>query len=1054
MNAPVEPTEPRASEDGGFNLSRWAIRHKHLTAFLLILIMTSGIVALRNLGQKEDPDFMFRVMVVQVNWPGASLHEMQEQVVDKIETKLQETPKIEYVQSYTHPGSAVVFLNLRGDSRGREIPDAFYQVRKKIGDIKNTLPEGVEGPFFNDEFGDTYLALYAIEGDGFTYPELRTFARSARDILLRVNGVGKVDLLGLQPEKVYIEIASRVLAERNISAEDIRAALAGQNALAPAGAVQTAERSVRLDVQGSILTVDEIRDLRLRAGGQTIRLGDIATVTRRTEDPPVSKIRRNGKDAVLLGVVMASGFNVVEVGSTLEASIAQVRNQLPIGVEFSKVSDQPAVVTKAIGEFLKALGEALLIVLAVSLFSLGWRAGLVVALTIPLVLANTFLVMDTIGIDLQRISLGALIIALGLLVDDAMIAVEMMERKLDEGLDKLDAASFAYTSTAFPMLTGTLITTAGFIPVGFAASTAGEYVNSLFWVAAIALIGSWFAAVYFTPWLGYTLLRHRPLQHGGRRDVYGTPFYRWLRATIEWCVVHRKTVVAVTVLVFAIAAASFKLVPKNFFPSSDRPEILADLWLPQGASYEETEAQAKKLEKHLLADPDVGEFTAFVGEGSPRFFLPLDQQLKTQNFAQFLMLPKKVESRDAVIARTRAALAANFPEVRFKVEQLSLGPPVGWAIQLRVQGPDRAEVRRIADEVKKATAAHSQVFNVHDNWLERAPALQLDIDQDRARAIGVSSAAVRQTLQTVLMGRTLTEFREKDQTIGVVLREPAATRGLLTAVENAYVKTASGAAVPISQVASVRVAFEPGVEWRRDRMPTVTVRGQIPDGVQSVDVVTAIYKQLEPLRASLPLGYRIEMQGGVEESAKGQDSIAAKVPILVVIVLVLLMLQLQSFPHTLLVLSTAPLGIIGAAFALLVFQAPFGFVAILGVIALAGIVMRNTVILVDQIEQDMEAGIDEFHAIVGSAVRRFRPIALTAAAAVLALIPLAESSFWGPMALAMMGGLLAATLLTMTFLPALYALAFRVKAPAGDSTPSTAPDAALEGLKPALAENR
>jgi multidrug efflux pump subunit AcrB len=1050
MNA---PTHAPYNQDSGFNLSRWAIQHKHLTAFLLILIMATGIFALRNLGQKEDPDFTFRIMVVQVNWPGASLHEMQEQVVDKIETKLQETPKIDYVQSYTHPGSAVIFMNLRGDSRGREIPDAFYQVRKKIGDIKNTLPEGVEGPFFNDEFGDTYLALYAIEGTGFTYPELRNFAKGARDILLRVNGVGKVDLLGLQAEKVYIEIPSRVLAERNISAEDIRAALAGQNAQAPAGAVQTSERSVRLDVQGSILTVDEIRDLRLRAGGQTIRLGDIATVKRGTEDPPVSKIRHNGKESVLLGLVMASGHNVVEVGRNLEASLAQVRNELPVGVEFSKVSDQPAVVTKAIGEFLTALGEALLIVLAVSLFSLGWRAGIVVALTIPLVLANTFLVMDSIGIDLQRISLGALIIALGLLVDDAMIAVEMMERKLDEGLGKLDAASFAYTSTAFPMLTGTLITTAGFIPVGFAASSSGEYVNSLFWVVAISLISSWFAAVYFTPWLGYTLLRHRPSENG-HRDVYDTPLYRRLRAIIEWCVIHRKAVVIATVVVFAIAAASFKFVPKNFFPASDRPEILADLWLPQGASYEETEAQAKKLEKVLLADADVGEFTAFVGEGAPRFFLPLDQQLKTQNFAQFLILPKKVESRDAVIARTRAALAADFPEVRFKVEQLSLGPPVGWAIQLRVQGPDRAEVRRIADEVKKATAAHSQVFNVHDNWLELAPALQLDIDQDRARAIGVSSASVRQTLQALLSGRTLTEFREKDQTIGVVLREPAATRGLLTAVQNAYVKTASGAAVPLSQVASVRVTFEPGVEWRRDRLPTVTVRGQIPEGVQSVDVVTAIHKQLEPLRASLPLGYRIEMQGGVEESAKGQVSIAAKVPILAVIILILLMVQLQSFPHTLLVLSTAPLGIIGAAFALLVFQAPFGFVAILGVIALAGIIMRNTVILVDQIEQDMEAGVDEFHAIVGSAVRRFRPIALTAAAAVLALIPLAESSFWGPMALAMMGGLLAATVLTMTFLPALYALAFRVQAPARDSTPAMALSRASRGFKPALSERR
>jgi multidrug efflux pump subunit AcrB len=1044
---------PQNGGDGGFNLSSWAIKHTNLTRFLLILILASGLFALKNLGQKEDPDFTFRVMVVRVMWPGASVHELQEQVVDKIERKIQETPQLDYVQSYTHPGSAVIFVNLRGEARGREVSDAFYQVRKKVGDIQNTFPEGVAGPYFNDEFGDTYLALYAIEGDGFTNPELRDFAKNARDILLRVPGVGKVDLLGVQDEKIYIEIPSRVLAERNISAADIQSALAGQNAQAPAGAVQTSDRSVRLDVEGSILTVDEIRDLRIRAGVQTIRLGDIAVVKRGTEDPPVSKIRHEGKESVVIGVVMAKGFNVVEVGKDLETALTQIHNELPIGVQFSKISDQPAVVTKAIGEFLKALGEALLIVLAVSLLSLGWRAGIVVALTIPLVLAATFLAMSIIGIDLQRISLGALIVALGLLVDDAMIAVEMMERKLDEGFDKLRAASFAYTSTAFPMLTGTLITTAGFIPVGFAASTSGEYVNSLFWVVGISLVISWFAAVYFTPWLGYTLLKHRPAAEGRHRDVYGAPLYRRLRAVISWCVRRRKTVIVFTLLVFAAASAGFRFIPQQFFPTSDRPEILVDLWLPEGASYQETENEAKRLEQKLLADKDVASVTAFVGDGIPRFFLPLDQQLKTQNFTQFLVMPKDVTVRDAIIERTRALLANEFPAVRFKAERLFLGPPVGWAIQLRVQGPDRDEVRRIADEVKKTVAANPSVFNGHDNWNEPAPALKLDIDQDRARAIGVTSGALRQTLQTVLSGRTLAEFREKDQTIGVVLREPGQTRGLLTAAENAYVKTASGAAVPVSQIARVRPVFEPGVEWRRDRLPTITVRGLIPDGVQSPDVTKAIYKELQPLRESLPLGYRIEMQGAVEESAKGQASIAAKVPILIIAILVLLMVQVQSFPHTLLVLSTAPLGIIGAASALLIFQAPFGFVAILGVIALAGIIMRNTVILVDQIEQDMEAGIDVYNAIVGSTVRRFRPIMLTAAAAVLALIPLAESSFWGPMALAMMGGLLAATLLTMTFLPALYALAFRVEAPVAEGPAhSLQPDRETKELPPALAK--
>ena len=1015
-------------ESHGFNLSRWAIEHTNFTRFLLVLILATGVFALVNLGQKEDPDFTFRVMTVQVLWPGSSVHDMQEQVVDKIERKIQETPGLDFVQSYTHPGSAVIFVNLKGEARGRDVSDAFYQVRKKVGDIQNTLPSGVLGPFFNDEFGDTYLALYALSGDGFTYPELRDFARDARDILLRVPGVGKVDVLGAQDEKIHIEIPSRVLAERNISAQDIQAALAGQNAQAPAGTVQTSDRSVRLNVQGLLLTVDDIRNLRVRAGDQTIRLGDIAAVKRGVEDPPVSKIRHDGKESVVIGVVMAKGYNVVKVGEELEASLSRIHEALPLGLQFSKISDQPAVVTKAVAEFMEALGEALLIVLAVSLLSLGWRPGIVVALTIPLVLAATFLVLFIIGIDLQRISLGALIIALGLLVDDAMIAVEMMQRKLEEGYGKLPAASFAYRSTAFPMLTGTLITVAGFIPVGFAASTSGEYVQTLFWVTGIALVVSWFAAVYFTPWLGFMVLKQRPASEGSHRDIYDTPRYRSLRAAIDWCVRRRKSVVALTVVAFVGASAGFMFIPQQFFPSSDRPEILADLWLPEGASYQETEAEAIRFEHHLLSDKDVGAVTAFVGNGIPRFFMPLDQQLQNQNFSQFLVMPKDPKDRDAVIARMRRILAKDFPRVRVKVDRLFLGPPVGWPVQLRVQGPDRDEVRRVADEVKNVAATDPRVFNVHDNWHELAPSLTLDIDQDRARAIGVTSASVRQTLQAALSGIPVAEFRQNDQTIGVVLREPKPSRNLLTAVENAYVKTTSGAAVPVSQVASVRLAFEPGVEWRRDRLPTVTVQGLIPDGLQSPDVTKAIYDRLQSLWDSLPLGYRIEMQGAVEESAKGQASIAAKVPVLVIAVLLLLMVQLQSLPKTLLVLGTAPLGIIGAATALLAFQQPFGFVAILGVIALAGIIMRNSIILVDQIKQDIEAGIDPGEAIIGSAVRRFRPIVLTASAAVLALIPLAGSPFWGPMALSIMGGLLAATVLTMTFLPALYALTFSARA--------------------------
>jgi multidrug efflux pump subunit AcrB len=1020
---PIRPGQLSADRER-FNLSRWAIAHASLTRFFLVLVLAAGALALFRMGQKEDPDFTFRVMLVQVAWPGASVEEMQEQVVDKIERKLQETPHLDYVRSFTRAGSSVIFVSLEGKARGRDVPDSFYQVRKKISDIKSSLPEGVLGPFFNDEFGDTYITLHAITGDGFSYPELKSFAKKARDILLRAPGVEKVDLLGAQDEKIFIDVSSKVLAERGLSALDIQSALVGQNAMEPAGRVETGDRSVRVDVRGFLNSVDDIRELRLRAGGQNLRLGDIATVTRGLEDPPVSKIRYQGREAVLLGVVMSNGANVTVVGKELSEALAKVRDNLPVGVELGQIADQPGVVRKYVGEFLKALGEALLIVLGVSFLSLGWRAGMVVALTIPLVLAATFLIMSIMGVDLQRISLGALIIALGLLVDDAMIAVEMMDRKLEEGFDRRSAATFAYVSTAFPMLTGTLITVAGFIPVGFAASTAGEYVNSLFWVVGVALIASWFAAVYFTPWIGHALLKERPRHRTEEHEAFNGPFYRRLHAAVDWCVRRRRAVVALTLLAFLAGIGGFAYIPQQFFPASNRPELLVDMWLPEGTSFKETEARAKRLETMLLADKDVSFVTTFVGEGAPRFYLPLDQQLRNQNFAQLLVMPRDLERRDPVIERVRHTLSEQFPSVRFKVDRLFNGPPVGWPVQLRVTGPDRAEVRRIANEVARTMKAHPLVSVVHDDWLENAPALHLDIDQDRARAIGVSSQTVRRTLQGVLQGLPIAQFRDGDETIGVVLREPADARGLLTTVEQAYVKTASGASAPLSQVAKARIVMEPSIEWRRNRLPTITVRGLVPDGVQSPDVAKAIYAQLKPLRESLPLGYLIEMQGAVEESAISQASINAKMPLMALVIVLLLMIQLQHVGKTMLIAATGPLGLIGASAALLIFQAPFGFVAILGVIALSGMIMRNSVILVDQIRQDLEAGLPMRSAIVESAVRRFRPIVLTAAAAVLALVPLAESPFWGPMAIAMMGGLIAATVLTLTFLPALYAMAF------------------------------
>jgi multidrug efflux pump subunit AcrB len=1022
----IEP--PQAQPPKGFNLSAWAIAHGSFAAFLMVLLLAAGSYAFVTLGQREDPDFTFRTMVVNVLWPGASAEEMQEQVVDKIERKLQEVPGLEFLRSYTRPGSATIFVNLRGNVRGQAVADAFYQVRKKVGDIRHTLPEGVLGPFFNDEFGDTYMSLYALTGQGYGYPELKTFAKNARDILLRVPGVAKVDLLGTQEERIFIEVSSVALAERGLTALDIQAALAGQNAMDPAGRIETNDRSVRIAVEGGLRTVEDVRELRLRAGQQVFRLGDVAEVRRALEDPATAKTRYQGREAVLLAATMAPGNNVTVVGAEVERALKSIERDLPVGVQLGKISDQAQVVSKSVREFLRSLAEAVGIVLVVSFIALGWRSGLVVALTIPLVLAATFFVMQMIGIDLHRISLGALIIALGLLVDDAMIAVEMMDRKLEEGYDKLTAATFAYSTTAFPMLTGTLITVAGFIPVGFAASQAGEYVSALFWVTGISLVISWFAAVYFTPWIGYRLLKVRKHPAGHHGEAFNSLPYRAIRALVSWCVRWRRTVVGLTVAALVASVASFAFIPQQFFPTSNRPELLVDLWLPEGTAFADTEREAKAVEQHLLKDPDLLYVATFVGEGAPRFYLPLDQQLKNQNFAQLFLMSKSIEAREHVLVRVREMLAHDFPNIRFKADRLFNGPPVGWAVQVRVTGSDRAEVRRLADEVGNVMRATPDVSNVHDDWLEPVPSLKLEIDQDRSRALGITSQAVRRSLQAILSGFQIGEFREGDETIKVMLREPSQTRNLLSALDNVYVKTAAGASVPLRQVASFKLVLEPGIQWRRDRLPSITVRGVIPDRLQSPDVSNAVLAKLKPLRDALPAGYRIELQGAVEEAAKSQTSINEKMPVMLMVILVLLMIQLQHFGKTMMVLATGPLGLIGAAAALLIFQAAFGFVAILGVIALAGIIMRNSVILVDQIEQDMAAGHDAFTAIVESAVRRFRPITLTAAAAGLAMIPLAGEVFWAPMAIAMMGGLVAATILTLTFLPALYALAFRVPA--------------------------
>ncbi|TIL76596.1 MAG: efflux RND transporter permease subunit [Mesorhizobium sp.] len=1033
-----------------FNLSRWAIGHPSIARFLFGLIIVAGALGLMRMGQKEDPDFTFRVMVVQAVWPGASIQEMEDQVVNKIERKLQETPHLDFVRSYTRAGSAIITLQVEGDTNPTQVADAFYQVRKKVGDIANELPQGLLGPYFNDEFGDTFITLHSISGDGYSYPELKKLAIQARDMLLTTPGVEKAVIIGDQPEKLYIDVSSKVLAERGLTLTDLQNAIKGQNNVDPAGSVDTGQRSVRISVEGSVTEAADIRELRLRAGNQVTRLGDIATVTTGLEDPYQRKYRFNGQDSVQVGVVMAKGFNVTDVGKEVEATYHRFEEALPYGVSVDQIADQPEVVRDAVSEFMTALGEALLIVLLVSFLTIGWRSGLVIAITIPLVLAATFAIMYEIGIDLQRISLGALIIALGLLVDDAMIVVEMMERKLEEGMVKIEAASFAYTSTAFPMLTGTLITTAGFIPVGFAASTAGEYVRTLFYVVGIALVVSWFVAVYFTPWLGHMILKQRK-HAGSHHDVFDTRFYRRLRATVSWSVRHRIIVLVMTLVTFVTSLWAFQFIPQNFFPQSSRPEILVDLWLPEGTSIKEVETQAKALETRMMDDKDKRFIATYIGEGAPRFFLPLDQQLRNPNFAQLLVMANDEPARERLIVKLRTILAEDFPSVRAKVDRLFLGPPTGWPVQMRVMGPDRQEVRRIADEVKAKFQANPLLGAVHDDWLEPVPEMKLVIDQDRARALGVTSQRIRQMLQATMSGAPLDDFRDGEETVSIVAREPEASRHLLSAVDSISVPTDFGGFVPLSQVAKVVPVLEQGVEWRRDRLPTISVRATLPDGVQSNDVVMKMYSEMQGLRDGLAPGYNIEIQGGAEDSAESQASIAAKAPIMLAVIVVLLMIQLQHFGKAMLVLATGPLGIIGAAAALLISGAPFGFVAILGVIALLGIIMRNSIILVDQIDQDIAAGMERSEAIIGSAVRRFRPIMLTALTAVLALIPISRGVFWGPLAYAMMGGILVATVLTILVLPAGYALFFgRERKKVEDAAPAAEPKRAENDDQPQL----
>ncbi|WER49426.1 efflux RND transporter permease subunit [Cupriavidus sp. WKF15] len=1015
----------------GINLSEWALKHQQMIAFLLLLLAVTGILAYTSLGQKEDPEFTIKTMVVQAYWPGSSAQQMSDQVTDKIERKLQEVAEIDYTSSYVKPGETQVKVNLREDVPPKAVPDVWYQVRKKLGDIRQTLPQGTQGPFFNDEFGDTFGNMYALTGDGFTYEDLRRFADAARNEFLRVSDVNKVDLIGKQEEKIYVEMSTAKLASLGLDPALIASTLAQTNAVTAAGTVQTTSEQVRLTVGGEFDSVETIRAIGIHAGDRTFRLGDIADVHRGFIEPAAQRMRFNGTETMGLAVSMRKGGDVIHLGQQLDETVRRIRAELPVGVEIHAVSDQPRVVEHSVFEFKKSLAEAVVIVLAVSFFSLGVRSGLVVAMSIPLVLAMTFLAMYVLGIDLQRISLGALIIALGLLVDDAIIAVEMMALKLEQGWDKFRAATYAYTATAFPMLTGTLITAAGFLPVGFAKSGTGEYVFSLFQVVGISLLLSWVVAVLFTPYIGFKLLKQEAHASHDEDAVYQRGFYVKFRHFIDFCLGHRRWVIAITFAAFAGSLALFKFVPQQFFPASDRPELIVDLWMPKASTFDASEREVRDLERLLKRDADIEAVTSFVGNGAPRFYLPLDVQTPNLNLGELMIMTKGGEARERVMAKIDKLFDERFANVRGRVLRLENGPPVGYPVQFRVYGSDNAKVREIGERVAAIMRDNPNLRRVNVDWGERVKRMQVDVDQDKARVLGVSSGQIKEALQASLSGTPVTQYREGDQGLDVVARLVEAERTDLNNLKDAKIYLRDGKFVPVSQVARLSLQSEDSELWRRNRIPTLTVRADV-SGAQAPDITRALMPKIEALTKGLPLGYGIDVGGATESSAKAQKSVFAVMPVTVIIVLLLLMIQLQDMKKMGLVLLTAPLGLIGVSAIMVAFRIPFGFVAMLGVIALAGMIIRNSVILVVQIDQDVAAGVPLWTAIVESAVRRLRPIVLTALAAILGMVPLTHSVFWGPMAWAIMGGLAVATLLTLVFLPALYATCYRAQRASAD----------------------
>lgn len=1007
-----------------FNVSAWAVRNPAVVLFLILAVGISGGWSYFKLGRAEDPTFTIKTMVVQAMWPGADADEVQRLVAEPLEKRLQELPELDYVRTYSRPGQAVLHIQLKDDVRGRHASDAWYQVRKKLSDSRIELPQGALGPFFNDEYGDVFSTIYMLTGDGASRADLKRYAEIMRSGLLRVRDVSKVVLVGDVPERVFVEISYKKLSTLGIPAQTVFDAIGQQNAVVSAGSVDTPADRIQVRVSGAFRGEEAIRAVPIEAGGRTFRLGDIATVKRGYEDPATFLVTHRGRPAVGVAVVMADNANVLDLGERLSAALPEIRQSIPTGIEIDQIADQPRVVADSVGEFLRSFAEALAIVLIVSFISLGLRAGIVVALAVPLVLAIVFGVMHVNGMNLDRITLGALIIALGLLVDDAIIAVEMMVVKIEEGYDRMKAAAFAWESTAFPMLTGTLVTAAGFLPVGFAHSTAGEYAGNIFWIVALALVVSWVVAVLFAPYLGTKVLR--ATSEGAHKPYTSAP-YQLLRGIITWSLRHRWIVIAATVAAFGAAAAGMGFVQQQFFPTSSRPELFIEVRMPEGTAIEATAAAARQAESLLVDDADVDTYTTYVGQGSPRFFLALNPVLPNPSFALTVIMTKDAEARERVKTKLERAIADGaVPQARVRIDRLNFGPPVGFPVQFRVVGQDSEIVREIANKVLNIMRTEPRAVDPQLEWSERVKNVELLVDQDRARAFGLNTETIARTLQSLLSGVAVAQYREGTELIDVVARASPSERLNLGHIGDLTILTRNGTSVPLTQIAEIKHGFEEPILWRRNRDLTLTVRADVAPGVQAPTVTAAILPKLDDLKSNLPPGYRIDIGGAVEESTKANAALFAIFPVMFFAMLTILMLQLRSFSKLLLVFSTAPLGLIGAVAALLAFNAPFGFVALLGVIALAGMIMRNTVILVDQIDHDLAAGLAPWDAVVESTVRRARPVVLTALAAILAMIPLARSVFWGPMAISMMGGLLVATILTLVFLPAFYAAWFRV----------------------------